>query len=59
MATALGVFKVAHNFFLQKSLNKDTAQIALCLVFNEGETAKIALRTYLKPPLNGNFVGWA
>ena len=33
--------------------------MALFLVFNESATAKIALCTYLKPTLNGNFVGWA
>ena len=60
MATVLGVFKVAQNsFFLQKSLTKDTTQMALFLVFNENAKAKIALCTYLKLTLNGNFVGWA
>ena len=59
MATVLGVFKVAQNFFLQKPLTKDTAQMALLLAFNESNTAKIALCTHLKPALNGNFVGWA
>ena len=59
MATVLGVFKVAENSFSPKPLTKDTAQMTLFLVFNESATAKIALRTYLKPPLNGNFEGWA
>ena len=59
MPTVLGVFKVAQNFFLQKPLTKDTAQKALFLVFTESATAKIALCTYLKLTLNGNFVGWA
>ena len=60
MATVLGVFKVAQNaFFLQKPLTKDTAQMALFLVCNESATAKIALFTYIKPTLNGTFVGWA
>ena len=60
MATVLGVSKVAQNFlFPQKPLTKDTAQMASFLVFNESATAKIALCTYLKPTLNGNFVGWA
>ena len=36
---------------------KDTAQMALFLVFNESATAEIALCTYLKLTLNGNFVG--
>ena len=59
MATVLIVFKVAQNSsFLQKPVTEDTAQIALFLVFNESATAKIALCTYLKPTLNGNFVGW-
>ena len=30
--------------------------MALFLVFKESETAKIALCTYLKPTLNGNFL---
>ena len=56
----LGVFKVAQNSnFLQKPQTKDTAQMAIFLVFNENATAKIALCTYIKPTLNGNFVGWA
>ena len=58
MATVLGVFNVAQNFFLQKPLTKDTTQMALFLVFNESTTAKIALCTYLKPTFNGNFVDW-
>ena len=53
------VFKVAQLFFLQKPLTKDTAQIALLLVFNEGTNAKIDLCTYLRLTLNGNYVGWA
>ena len=53
------VFKVAQTFFLQKSLTKDTAQIALFLVFNEGTNAKIDLCTYVRLTLNGNYVGWA
>ena len=58
MATILGVFNVAQNsFFLQKPLTKDTAQMALFLVFNESATVKLALCTYLKLTLNGNFVG--
>ena len=56
MATVLGVFKVAQNSFLQK-LTKDTAQMVSFLVFNESATAKIALCTYLKPTLNGHYVG--
>ena len=59
MATVLGVFKVVQKFFLQKPLTKDTAQIAIFLVFYESATAKIALCTYLNMTLNGNFVGWA
>ena len=59
MATVLGVFKVAQNFFLQKPLTKNTAQMALFLVFNESSTAKLALCIYVKPTFNGNFVGWA
>ena len=59
MATVLGVFKVAQTLFSTKPLTKDTAQMALFLVCNESATAKIALCTYLKPTLHGNFVGWA
>ena len=60
MATVLGIFKVAQNsFFLQKPLTKDTAQMTIFFVFNEIATAKIALCTYLKLTLHGNFVGWA
>ena len=58
MATVLGVFKVAQkSFFLQKPLIKDTAQIALFLVFNEGTNVKRDLCTYLRLTLNGNYVG--
>ena len=59
MAIVLGVFEVAQKFFLQKPLTKDTAHIALFLVFNESATAEIAFRAYLRLTLNGNFVGWA
>ena len=60
MATVLGVFKVAQNSsFYKKPLTKDTAQMAKFLVINESATAKTAVCTYLKPTLNGNFVGWA
>ena len=60
MATGLGVISGGLKLFvLQKPLTKDTAQMALFLVSNESETAKIALCTYLKPTLNENFVGWA
>ena len=45
MATVLGVLKWFKGLFLQKPLTKDTAQMALILVFNERGTAKIALRT--------------
>ena len=43
MTTVLGVFKVAQKSFSRKTLTKDTAQMALFLVFNESATAKIAL----------------
>ena len=59
MATVLGILKWLKTVFLQKPLTKDIAQMALFLVFNESATAKIALSTYLKLTLNGNFVGWA
>ena len=54
----LGVFKVAQTLFSQKPLTKDTAEMALILAFNESVTAKIALCTYLKPTVNGDFVRW-
>ena len=56
MATGLGILRWLKT---QKPLTKDTAQMELFLVFKESETAKIALCTYIKPTLNGNFVGWA
>ena len=56
MATVLGVFKVAQNYFSTKPLTKDTAQLALFLVFNESATAKIALCSYLRTTLNENYV---
>ena len=59
MATALGVLRWLKGLFLQKPLTKDTAQMALLLVFTESATAKIALCFYLKSTLNENFVGWA
>ena len=60
MATELGVFlRWFKSSFLQKPLTKDTAQITLLLVFNEGKNAKIDLCTYLRLTLNGNYVGWA
>ena len=59
MATVLGVLRWLKLFFLQKALTKNTAQMALFLVFNESATAKIALCSYLKLTLNGNVVGWA
>ena len=46
-------------FSLQKPLIKDTVQMALILELNESQTAKIALWTYLRMTLNGNFVGLA
>ena len=57
MATVLGVLSCSKVFFPQKPPTKDTAQMALFLVFNESATAKIALSTYLKLILNGKFVG--
>ena len=45
-------FKVAQTSFPQKPLTKDTAQIALFLVFHEGSNAKIDLCTYVRLILN-------
>ena len=59
MATVLVVLGGSKLFFSTKPLTKDTAQIALFMVFNESATSKIALCNYLKLTLNGNFVGWA
>ena len=60
MATVLGVFlRWLKPFFLQKPLTKDTAQIALLLVFHEGANAQIDLCIYVRLTLNGNYVGWA
>ena len=59
MATVLDIFKVAQISFSTKPLTKDTAQIALFLVFHESATAEIALLTSLRMTPNGNFVGWA
>ena len=50
--------KVAQ-IFSTKPLTKDTLQIALFLVFNEGTNAKMDVCTYLRLTLNGNYVGWA
>ena len=60
MATMLSVLlRWLKHLFLQKPLTKDTAQIALFLVFHEGTNAKIDLCTYVRLTLNGNYVGWA
>ena len=60
MATMLSVFSGGSNIFvLQKPLTKDTAQIALFLVFHEGANAKKDLCTYVRLTINGNYVGWA
>ena len=45
--------------FLQKPKTKDTVQMAIVLVFNESSNTKIALYTYLRLTLNGNYVYWA
>ena len=57
MATVLSVFKVAQKSFLQKPLTKDTAQMALFLVFNDIANTKIAFCTYLNLTFNGNYFG--
>ena len=59
MATVLGVLRWLKSLFSTKPLIKDTAQMALFLVFNGSATAKIALWTYLRMTLNGNYVGLA
>ena len=57
MAIVLGVLRWLKTLFLQTPLTKDTAQMALFLVFNESANTKKALCTYLKLIINGNFVG--
>ena len=57
MATVLSVFKGLKCRFLQKPPTKDTAQMALFLVFNEGANTKIAFYIYLSLTLDGNYVG--
>ena len=60
MATMLGVYlRWLKHLFSKKPLTKDTAQIALFLVFHEGSNGKIDLCTYVRLTLNGNYVGWA
>ena len=50
-------FKVAQSIFSTKPLTKDTAQVALLLVFNESANTKIAFCTYLKLTQNEKNVG--
>ena len=59
MRTVLGVLRGLKSLFLQNTLTKETAQMALFLVFNESAAAKIAFWTYLRLTLNENCVGWA
>ena len=58
MATVLGVFKVVEGFS-EKTSNQRHSTNGIILVFNESAIAKIALCTYLRMTLNGNFVGLA
>ena len=51
MATVLGVLRWLKTL-LQKPLTKDTAQIALFLVFHEGTNGKMDLCTYVRMSLN-------
>ena len=57
MATVLSVLRWLKSLFIQKPQTKDTVQMALFLVFNENASAKLAFCTYLKPTLNGRYVG--
>ena len=59
MATVFIVLGGSKLFFLQKPQTKDTVQMAIVLVYNESSKTKIALNSYLKLTLNGNYVGWA
>ena len=54
MATVLDVFRWFKIFFPQNPLTKDTAQMALFLVFNESANTKIAFCTYLKLTVSGS-----
>ena len=56
MATDLGVLRYLKTLFPTKPLTKDTAQMALFLVFNESLTAKVALCPHPTLTLNGNYV---
>ena len=51
----LAVFLRWLKFFFYKTPTKDTAQIPLFLVFNEGTNAKIDVCTYLRLTLNENY----
>ena len=55
----LSVYGGSTVFFLQKPQTKDTVQMAIVLVLNESSNNKIALYTYLRPTLNGYYVGWS
>ena len=44
---------------ITKTKTNDTVQMVIVLVFNESANIKIALYTYLRLTLNGNYVGWA
>ena len=59
METVLGFLRWLKTIFLEKHVIKDTVQMALILVFNESAAAKIALWTYFRMTLNGNYVGLA
>ena len=59
MATVFSVLSWLKGLFPTKPLTKDTEQIALFLVLNESANTEIALCTYLRLTLNGNYVGWA
>ena len=59
MATILSIFKVAQRYFSTKPQTKGTVQMAKVLVNNESANTKMALYTYLRLTLNGNYVGGA
>ena len=59
MAIVLCVLRWLKSFFLQKPHTKNAAQKAKVLVFHESANNNVALNTYLRLTLDGNYVGWA
>ena len=51
-------FKLAQRYFSTKTSNTTHSTNGNSLVFNKNARTKIALCTYLRLTLNGNYVGW-